>query len=128
MAVAEVKKLNILFSEKAGLLVVSFIGSIVRENRAEFEEAFKRLSGFKPKWTVLHFREVPPNVDKGMLPELTRFEKVVRDFPSTLRISSLHPELRKYLLSQGVVRTDELVNNLQEAIESFGISIVSQRK
>ena len=122
------KKLNILFSEKSGLLIISFVGPVVCGNRGELEAAFKRLSEFKAKWTVLHLREVPPNIDKGMIPELTRFQKAVRDLPSELRVSSLHPELRKFLLAQGIVRTDELVNNLQAAIESLGIAIVPAKK
>ena len=45
--------------------------------------------------------------------------KCMRDKPAMLRVSSLHTELFAALESQGLLRQDELANNLSEALRSL---------
>ena len=111
--------LRYFIAEQKSILVVSIVGSMVRENTGIMEEMLHQISEKSAKWIILNLRDVPPSNDRTVCPILAKLKKAARTRAACVRFTSVHPELRKFLESQGVVRPDEFSNNLAEALQTL---------
>jgi anti-anti-sigma regulatory factor len=94
---------------------VSLVGSWDKDSVDKLAACEAELSKHKDtKFVILYFREVP-SMTLDAISFLTAFQKRIRD-KYTLRICSLHPELRQKLSKMGVVRGMELTDNLQTTL------------
>ncbi len=107
------------FSKDHSVLVVNIVGPLVKDNITTFEECGEEIFKSKSKWIILNFRDVSPDVDLAFLPLLGQLQKKIRGKPAHLRLSGLHPDIRKVLQDQNLVFPDELVNNLSDALKSL---------
>lgn len=114
----EVPKLTYLIAEKKFVLVISFVGPLVRSNLSVFEECMREVEKRGASFIILNFRDVPSSVDRTVFPAVARLQKLIRLKPAALRMTALHPELRKVLDEQGLLRAAEVANNLGEALQS----------
>lgn len=111
------KGLSYLFSEKPPFAVVIFIGKMTKENLEVLEDCQRDLSERSNTLYVIAFRDVLA-VDLSAIGPLTRLQKFLRD-KGALRVCSLRPDLKKFLVEKAVVRVSEYANNLPEALESL---------
>ncbi len=58
-------------------------------------------------------------MDKILVPAFARLQKTIREKGAILRLSSIHPALRKFLNAQRLLREKELTNNLAEALQNL---------
>ena len=101
------------------MLVVSIVGPLTKENQPIFKECNEEILKLSSKWIILNFRDVSPLVDLSYIELLDQLQKKIREKPAFLRLSGVHPELRKVLQEKQIVRPEELVNNLSEALSSL---------
>ncbi|OFZ21757.1 MAG: hypothetical protein A2X94_15835 [Bdellovibrionales bacterium GWB1_55_8] len=118
-------KLTYLLAEKKSILVVSFIGPLVRTNAHVLEKCIKEISKREATWVIVNFRDVPANLDRTVYPALARLQQVIRSKPAELKMTALHPELRKQLDQQGLLRPKEVVDNLAIALQAVVASAMT---
>ena len=58
-------------------------------------------------------------MDRIVVPIFARLQKSIREKPAILKITSVHPQLRTFLQEMGILRTEELTNNLAEALQTI---------
>jgi anti-anti-sigma regulatory factor len=108
--------LNYFFAEKNNCLVISLVGSLSVDQQSILEECAKEMEASSAKWIIINFRDVSCHAHKQTLECLRQLQNRVRMKPATLKLSSIHPELKKMLLALEIVRAEELTNNLMEAL------------
>ena len=111
------KGLSYFLSEKPPFTVVIFIGKMTKETLEVLEDCQKDLSERANKLYVIAFRDVL-TVDLSALGPLTRIQKLLRD-KGALRVCSLRPDLKKFLVEKAAIRASEYADNLPEALESL---------
>lgn len=116
-------QLTYFLSEKKNILVVTFVGPLVRGSAHILEKCIQELSKREATWVILNLRDVPGTVDRSVFPAFARLQKNVRDRKACLRMSALHPSLRLALDEQGLVRADETSDSLAEALSSLAVNI-----
>lgn len=109
-------KLSYYLAEKHSVLIVTWVGPWVRANAAVFEEASQAILSSKASWVILNCRDVPPLMDRTLEPPLARLQKALREGKKEVRVASLHPDLRKILIERGIVRVQEIHDNLASAL------------
>ena len=92
-------------------------GTLTHENLGALEKLQSDIAGREFEWVVLHFKGVPERADLTVLPHLARIQKAIRDKGAQVRLSSLHPNLRKHLHERGVLRPDECVDDLAQTLQ-----------
>ena len=111
--------LQYFIAEKNAVMIVSWIGEFSYETSGIIEKCREDLSKSPAKWIILNLRDLKPTMDKITVPIFARLEKSIREKPAVLRLTSVHPDLKNFLLQQGVLRPEELTNNLAEALRSI---------
>jgi anti-anti-sigma regulatory factor len=111
--------LQYFIAEKNSVVILSWVGVLAHENIRTIEECQSELLKTKAKWVVMNCRDLKPQMDRSVVPIFARLNKSIRDLPATLRLTSIHPELRSYLETQGLLRTDELALNLTDALKDL---------
>lgn len=106
-------------SEKNGFLVASLIGTIgahVEEKLRELQESLAHRP--EAKKVAINFRDVS-SISKECIPLIAMMQKTVRDKNASLRVCGLKPELKEQLDKAGILRPNEISDNLQTALQSF---------
>ena len=111
--------LRFFITEQKSILVVTYIGNLMKESLGVLEESFHQIIERDAKVVILNFRDVGSDVDRTLFALLTRMQKSIRDKSAILRLTSMHPELRKTLEERGIVRSEEQVENLAHALTSL---------
>lgn len=111
--------LQYFIAEKSSVVVLSWVGALAHETIRTIEECQNEILNLKAKWVVMNCRDLKPQMDRSVVPIFARLNKTIRDMPATLRLTSLHPELRSYLEEQGILRNEELSLNLTEALKTI---------
>jgi anti-anti-sigma regulatory factor len=115
----EIPKLSYFLSEKKGILIVSLIGPLNRSGREVLEACSKDILASGARWVILNFRDVGAEIETFLIPALAQLQKDIRKKPADLRIAGLHPGLRHTLEGRGVLRQQEISNNLAEALQAI---------
>jgi anti-anti-sigma regulatory factor len=115
----EPKTLKYFVANHKAIAVVTLVGSLTKATSQSLEECLSEILKSDAKWVVLNFRDVEPQVERTVFPALARFQKLIREKCVALRVTSFHPELKKLLNDYGLIRTDELKNNLTDAIQTL---------
>jgi anti-anti-sigma factor len=113
--------LQYFLSEKKGIAVVSFAGKLSRENEPVLQQCAAELIEKRPKFVILYLRDLGSRMDIAALPAFARLQKAVRELPAEMKVCSPHPELRALLEEKGLLRPNELCNNLVEALQALPI-------
>ncbi len=113
----DVPKLNYFISEKSRIVVVSFVGPLVRDSALVLQECQAQILERNPSLVILYFRDVPDRVDQTVFPAIARIQKAIRDKNIQLKLCSLHPHLRTTFNDFGIIRPNELADNLAQALE-----------
>jgi anti-anti-sigma regulatory factor len=98
-------------------MIVSWVGSFAHEAVEVIEKCRGEVSKSQAQWVIMNLRDLKPAMDRTAIPTFARLQKTVREKPAVLKLSSVHPELRSFLDSQGLLRMEELANNLTEALQ-----------
>jgi anti-anti-sigma regulatory factor len=114
--------LQYFIAEKNAVMIISWIGEFSHETSGVIEKCREDVGNSTAKWVILNLRDLKPSMDKITVPIFARLQKTVREKPAILRLTSVHPELRGFLLQQGVLRPDELTNNLAEALRGITLA------
>lgn len=69
------------------------------------------------KVIVMSVRDVP-EISGDAIQFLAQLQKFIRERPSEIRFCGMKPVLKSKLLSRGIIRTNEVFDNLQLAIQS----------
>jgi anti-anti-sigma regulatory factor len=109
--------LQYFIAEKNSVVILSWVGVLAHETIRSIEDCQAELLKINAKWVVMNCRDLKPQMDRSVVPVFARLNKAIRDIPATLRLTSIHPELRSYLEAQGLLRNDELALNLADALK-----------
>ena len=106
-------------SSNAHILVAVFSGALVKKNAEVIDQAATDLLG-RPnaKWVVLSFQNVSA-FDRVIVPSIAKLLKSLRDRNLTLRLCLLSPEARAFLDQQGLLRDEEVANDLPSALQDM---------
>jgi anti-anti-sigma regulatory factor len=110
--------LQYFIAEKNSVIIVSWIGQFVHETIQTIEACQTDLLKAQAKWVIFNCRDLKPNMDRSAIPILAKLQKTIREKPAVLKMTSMHPELRSYLDSQGLIRPEEIALNLTDAIRT----------
>jgi anti-anti-sigma regulatory factor len=110
--------LQYFIAEKNSVVILSWVGVLAHETIRTVEDCRNELLKIKAKWVVMNCRDLKPQMDKSVVPIFAKLNKTIRELPATLRLASIHPELRSYLESQGLLRNEEVVLNLADALKN----------
>lgn len=113
--------LNFFISEQKHIVIATLVGALDRKCASTLEECGQEIRRRNPRWVILNFRDVTKEFDPSLVPFLARIQKETRALPSELRLAALHPELRKVLVGHGILRQEELCDNLAQALQSLSI-------
>jgi anti-anti-sigma regulatory factor len=114
--------LQYFIAEKNQVMIASYVGRLTHENREIFAKSQKDISESQAKYVILYFRDAGQELDKSLVPIFAQLQKIIRDKGIPFRLCSLHPELRRFLDSQGLLRPNEVTNNLVEALRSLNLA------
>lgn len=104
-------------SEKDGIVVATLVGDLTPGVVPLLEQCRLELESKKDlKLVVLYFRDVNV-IESEVIHAFTHLQKSARS-KAVLRLSSIKPHIRENLLRMGIVRKQELADNLQEALSS----------
>ncbi|MFL5814934.1 MAG: STAS domain-containing protein [Bdellovibrionia bacterium] len=106
-------------SQKSVILLISLAGPINRSNAAVLDKLIEELEKRSPGWVVLNLRDVGSSIERTQYPAFAKLQKTVRDKGAELKICSVHPNLRTTLVDAGLLRVNEITNNLPEALQSL---------
>lgn len=109
--------LSYQITQKNAVVIVVLAGALTHDNLGALEKLRSEISDRDFSWVVLHFKGVPDRADQTVLPHLARIQKAIRDKGGQVRLSSLHPNLRKLLQDRGVLRNDECVEDLAQTLQ-----------
>ncbi len=112
-------------SKDQPLLVINFVGALTKSNLVEFEQCQEQVLGTKAKWIILNFRDVSAGIDTEVLAFFDRFRLQLKKKSTQVRFSGLHPDLKTLLLGKKMIHTEEIVNNLAEALQSFPLQLAA---
>jgi anti-anti-sigma regulatory factor len=100
-------------SRKADLVVVTFQGEITLSCGESLTRCIDELAEEKPGIVILNLQA---NIDKESQRMFTIFQKQVRDLGAQLRICLKDEEIRRLLVSFGIVREEEMRKDLKECL------------
>lgn len=109
--------LDLLIAQQKSILLVTMVGSLIHENSAALEQGVAQIKEKEANWVVLHLRDLSPEMDRSLVSPFAQLQKSIRDKPARLLIAAVHPKLKAYLVEHGVLRTDEVVQNVKEALD-----------
>ena len=110
-------------SEKNGFVVASLIGTIGANVEAKLRELQESLAQRQEaKRVAINLRDVS-SISKDCIPLLAMMQKTVRDKNASLRVCGLKPEIKEQLEKAGILRPNEISDNLQTALQSFMANI-----
>src|SRR4051812_12651649 len=104
--------LQYFLSVKGPVAVVSFAGRLTREAEGVLAQCGNELLAKQPKHVILYLRDIGNRIELAALPAFARMQKQIREMPSDLKLCSLHPEVKRLLEDKGLLRLNEITNNL----------------
>lgn len=115
--------LTFFISEQKQILVATLVGTLERRSTPILEECAQEIAKRDVRWVILNFRDVPKDLDLSLIPLLARIQKQIRARPAELRLAAIHPELKKILFDRGILRQEELCDNLAQALQSLSLQV-----
>jgi anti-anti-sigma regulatory factor len=111
--------LQYFIAEKNAVLIVSWVGEFAHGTAEVIDKCRDEVVKSGAKWVIFNLRDLKPSMDRITVPVFARLQKGIREKPAVLRLTSMHPDLRGFLQEQGVLRPEELSNNLAEALQGI---------
>ncbi|MCM2278188.1 MAG: STAS domain-containing protein [Oligoflexia bacterium] len=111
------QKLTFFLSEKGSILIVTLIGPLVKDNALAFEECLQEVARSGASVIIMNFRDVSETMDPSFGPAIARLKKAVYERKARLRMSGIHPALRIQMAQAGVLRLEEICDNLSQALQ-----------
>jgi anti-anti-sigma regulatory factor len=121
---SDAQKLVYFFAEKDGISIVSFVGPFCQNMTSVLDDCLKEICGKNSAYILLGFRDVP-YLDPAMLDPFVQFQEAIRANGAKLLVCSLHPDIRKLMQEQNVFNSEEVRNNLAEALHTLVIPIAA---
>lgn len=110
------KTFKYFIARKNSFLVVSFVGAIIDSVISGLEQCKDEILGHSEvRALVLHFGEVT-EIGMDAIPIIAQIQYTARSKNVQIRLSGLSVELQDKLLRRGILRRQELVPNLKEAL------------
>jgi anti-anti-sigma regulatory factor len=107
-------------SSNESILVVTFAGAMAPSSVQTLQRCREELAVAKlPEFVILYFRDVP-TVSIDAVQILAQMQRDIR-LKCPLSICSLRPETRDKLLAMGILRQNEMSNNLQDALQRLAL-------
>lgn len=107
------------FQKDYSVLGVTFVGTLTLTHRDAFQNCTEQVSKSLAKFVIFNFRDVTIQLDPNFLPLIQKLLITAREKPAFIRLSGVHPDLRKVFHEHKFVQEDELVNNLADALNSL---------
>lgn len=107
------QKLEYFFAEKDNFVLVLFVGAINEENLPTLAKFEKELMEKNARCCAFYFRDVI-EMHMGTTPALIRLQENARAKFGKILLSSLKPSFKDILLQRGIIRRNELTDNLLE--------------
>ena len=112
------QNLEYLCATRDGFLVLTFLGVLNEDNLLVLDRLLNEIPQLTARHCVLQLRDVN-ELNRSVIPHLIRIQEKIREKMGTLRLCSMKPAMKQWLLQEGVVRPDEFVDNLLDAWQEF---------
>lgn len=105
-------------STQGPVAIVTFVGDLNSSAVEMLGKCRIELVAVKVKFLVFYFRDVE-TITGDSIQSLTQIQLDARGRELEIRMTSIKPNIKEKLLKMGVVRGDELANNLRDALMAF---------
>ena len=113
------KKFQYLVAMKGEFMVVSLVGGMDDVAEEQLSALYGEIEIKKPRFVVLNFRDVA-FVERSAYRLLTMIQMYVRnELNGVVRSCGVLPKIRKVLEQEGVLRKNEVCDNVQMALTLF---------
>ena len=121
----EANRLEFFLAEKGPVLIVNLVGPLLKCNADCADECIQAVTASSARWVIMNFRDVPPEFDEEVCVSIySSLKKAVWEKAGCMKLSAVHPELRKALMKRGLLSDDEVANNLTEALQKLALTSV----
>lgn len=114
-----------VLGEKDDLLLVLFCGKIGAKEVPVLEECEGLIKEKPQPIVIISFRDLNA-LNPGSHATIARFQKTIRDEGKILGLCSIRPEIKTLLLSSGIIRENEIFNNIPEAWKALTVKLQAQ--
>jgi anti-anti-sigma regulatory factor len=116
-----------VLGEKDDLLLVLFCGKLGSREVPILEEC-EQVAKDKPQpIVIISFRDLA-QLNPGAHATIARLQKTIRDKGKILGLCSLKPDVKNLLLSSGIVRENEIFNNIPDAWKALTVRLDAKTK
>lgn len=109
-------------SQRDSILVASFFGPISNTSSQTIEKCTTEIRDSFAKGVVVNFHDVT-DVQLSGIPLLVKLQVTIRKMPAHLRLCYIKPEVTNILDEKGAVRSSEMFENLQAALQSLLVQL-----
>lgn len=106
-------------SQNSTLLLIALAGPINRSNASVLDRLIEEIDKKSAGWVVINMRDVGHSMERTQFSVFAKLQKTIREKPAELKLCSIHPDLKKTLQDAGLLRQNEISNNLPEALASL---------
>ncbi len=120
--------LRYFLSENRPILVITLLGRIDQFTIDALINCKTEIAGYDDiKYVVFYCRDVEA-ITEDAIDVLVQIQSEIRARSCALNFSALKPVLREQLLAAGIIRPDEVSNNMQGAISGFSPDAMNVKK
>jgi anti-anti-sigma factor len=103
-----------VMGEKEDVVILLFYGHLDRDNAGVLEQLEEQLKVKSQPFIIINLRDL-----KEMTPavhqQFAKLQKTLRDAKKYIGLCGIHPEVKKLLAIQGIIRESETFNNIPDA-------------
>lgn len=116
---SEEELFKFMISEQGQVCLIVLIGDLGLKNKESYTECINQIKESKCRFFVINLREVEliPRASHRFLVQLQR--EVREKEGSKIRVCCVNPKFKPELTDHGIIRNQEIANNVKKALESF---------
>src|SRR4051812_38849695 len=110
--------LSYRISKTDNILVISLMGELTRSDQRTVRKIINEVHNAQATAVVLNLLEVQ-NIEQIQLPDFAKLQAAVRRKQARLRLCALKPSLEIFLTEMGLLRSEEVFDDLKAALISL---------
>jgi anti-anti-sigma factor len=110
--------LHYRISETESVLVISLVGDLTRANQGAVREIIRKVRSTQAPAVVLNLHDVY-DIERAQLGDFAKLQAAVRLKRAQLRVCSIKPTLESFLAEMGLLRAEEVHQDLKSALVSL---------
>lgn len=109
-----------LLAEQKEFCLISFVGPMDNHASDALEECLQKIKASECKYFIFNFRDVT-SIHSTVHRQLVQIQHTIRkEKKSILRMCGMHPQWRPGLTTDGIIRAEEMLDNIRLALTELG--------